>query len=248
MSRFAHVLQKADRELTLVEPQRSRILLELSQDLEDLYASYREQGYDDATAARRVEKTLGLSEQAAAALTELHSPWIERLLGRIEDRSRSTLDTTVLTLLTLMALASAWAALVRSPRLGSVPDVFVFALLGVMGAAAWCAGCVLIRRSVKLDPARARAPLGALPPLAGFALLIGSLGAVIELRLLTDSNATIPAIAATVARAFELLVFSVCMTMLIALVWFHLRRRVTVALSARAALAASLHPLTDERR
>ena len=44
MMRFAHVLQQAERNLVAPEPQRSRVLLELAQDLDDLFGELRAGG------------------------------------------------------------------------------------------------------------------------------------------------------------------------------------------------------------
>lgn len=82
MKRFAEVLKRAREELTVPEPSRTRILLEMAADLEDSYQFYRSRGLDEAEATRRAEEAFGTSDEALRHLAKIH----ESGVGSIGDR------------------------------------------------------------------------------------------------------------------------------------------------------------------
>jgi hypothetical protein len=72
MSRFAKVLNKVSDALDLPQPTRSRIVLEMAGDLEDLYQHHLAQGLDEEQAARRAEEAFAASEEALKHLSRIH--------------------------------------------------------------------------------------------------------------------------------------------------------------------------------
>jgi hypothetical protein len=74
MTRFAKVLQQAEKRLRAPEPSRNRILLEMAADLEDSYQHFLAQGHDEAEAARRAEESFGFSDETLRLLERIHQP------------------------------------------------------------------------------------------------------------------------------------------------------------------------------
>ena len=72
MSRFAEVLTRISAGLDLPQATRSRILLEMAGDLEDLYQHHRSQGLDEAQATRRAEEAFVASDEALKHLAHIH--------------------------------------------------------------------------------------------------------------------------------------------------------------------------------
>ncbi len=68
MSQFAPLIREIGEQLCVPQPARSRILLEISADLEDLSAHYRSQGLSPQAAATRTRETLALSGEALERL------------------------------------------------------------------------------------------------------------------------------------------------------------------------------------
>ena len=58
MHRFEAVLKRIGSRLELPHPARTRVLEELSSDLEDLYRAYRARGLDGEEAASRADRLL----------------------------------------------------------------------------------------------------------------------------------------------------------------------------------------------
>ncbi len=95
MTRFTRTLRQINEELDLPQPTRSRILLEMAGDLEDLYQHHLSQGLDPDTATRRAEEAFAASDEALKHLARIHrsgagladrlarqvgSPWEKALL------------------------------------------------------------------------------------------------------------------------------------------------------------------------
>src|SRR5690606_35725403 len=83
MADFAHVLQRVEGRLRAPEPQRSRILLEMAQDLEALYGEYLARGYSEGESRARAEALLASSEEALEMLDGVHTSVAARLLRRL---------------------------------------------------------------------------------------------------------------------------------------------------------------------
>ena len=64
MSRFTGLLKRTAARLDLPQPTKSHVLLEMAADLEDLFAAYRERGFGEEEAARRVEEKFDASDDA----------------------------------------------------------------------------------------------------------------------------------------------------------------------------------------
>ncbi len=96
MNRFAHVLQRARDRLQVPEPSRSRILLEMSADLEDSYQYFLDQGYEEADAVRRAEEAFGTSEDALEHLVRIHQNCVGGLVDRVSSQVGSVWEKVLL--------------------------------------------------------------------------------------------------------------------------------------------------------
>ena len=56
MTRFAPLLKSINDRLDLPQPTKSRIILEIAADLEDLYQFYQNQGMNESEAAQKAEE------------------------------------------------------------------------------------------------------------------------------------------------------------------------------------------------
>lgn len=104
MTRFADILRRTNERLVIPQPARSRVLLEIRADMEDLYDVYRAQGLSDAEAEQRTIENCDLSGEALAALVDVHcGPW-RRFLDGLSRQARSRLEHGVLLVLLLFVL------------------------------------------------------------------------------------------------------------------------------------------------
>jgi hypothetical protein len=80
MNRFASLLREVNNRLNLPQPTKSRILLEMAGDLEDLYNFYRGQGLDENEAVQKAEEKIDASYEALAELVEIHQTSYRKLM------------------------------------------------------------------------------------------------------------------------------------------------------------------------
>ena len=92
MNRFTEDLRRINQELDVPQPAKSRIILELAADLEDLYDYYRNQGKDDAEAARLAHEKGDLAPDVLRQLARVHSSGLQRILLYLSDRTRSYME------------------------------------------------------------------------------------------------------------------------------------------------------------
>lgn len=248
MERFGHVLRRADAELEVREPDRSRILLELAADLEDLYRAYRERGHSEEEARRRAEAWLAPETDDLAALRRLHTPRLGRLLAPLSDVARSRLESLALTLLSLAAVVAGLGTL-RATPLGwpPAPAAVVVLVLGALGAA------VAARRALDLfvSPRRGLRVPGWVPgllTLAAASAVSGALGACLQLHAaLAPSAPAAPSAArlwGAVGTAAETAALGIVVALVLGVAWLWLVARVRVVRAAREDLheATSFSP------
>src|SRR5690606_12674042 len=108
MDRFAPVLDRVSRGLALPEPERSRVVEEMTSDLEGLYEAYRERGMSEEEAVRRAEQALAASAEALAELSRIHAPLHRRLAEHYAEPGRHRAERWLLALLASGTVA--WAA------------------------------------------------------------------------------------------------------------------------------------------
>ena len=230
MSRFAHVLRRADARLRAPEPARSRILLELAQDLDDLYRLYRERGLSEAEAVRRAEELLGASDEAVDRLGQVHGTTYDRLLDRLPGLGRHPLERSLLTVLSVAALAAGIGGL-GSSGLESGPSPYVWGLLPVAAASLWMATARTLELTVRAGggTARPRQRLTVLLGLATCGVLVGLLGAALELSgglsVAAEGSTSWLPLVARIGRAADVVAVSLVLSLATFLVWFHLDRR-----------------------
>ena len=98
MSRFAALLRRIDESLDIPQPSRSRVILEISSDMDDLYRHYLEQGLGEEDARSRTIEEFDLSEEAIASIARVHDSPVRRLLDRFSARTRSIAERAALIL------------------------------------------------------------------------------------------------------------------------------------------------------
>ena len=108
MSRFADVLKKTAARLSVPQPAKSRILLEVAGDMEDLYTHYRERGLPEDRAVEETVNQLDLSDDALAELVALHTSRVRRFLDGLSTRGRARVERLALGLLLLFVVTLSW--------------------------------------------------------------------------------------------------------------------------------------------
>ncbi|GEM_PF-1635174 len=96
MNRFAEQLRMIDGMLDIPQPSRSRVILEISADMEDLYEHYIGQGLGGEEAVKRTIEEFDISAESIDAIAEVHDSPLKRFLDRFSAGTRSALERTAL--------------------------------------------------------------------------------------------------------------------------------------------------------
>lgn len=239
MGRFGHVLRRAELGLRVPRTRRARILEEVGHDLEDAYRAYRARGLEEAEAALRAERLLGLSEAAVSELERLHATPYARLLNRFSTRGAHRFERGLLTVLAALAVVVGGGGIVASggPRADSIVVWVLLALLAVTAALLVADRLADLRGAVP----PASSSFGVLIALAVCAVVVATLGAVWELWGLAGAGAgaeaagrTTVMVAAAVGGAAEVLALGVIVALVGFLAGFHLRSRRRAAVRRRS--------------
>jgi len=182
MSRFAGVLKKASDQLDLPQPTRSRILLEMAGDLEDLYEHHRSAGLDEDQAARRAEEAFAASDEALKHLARIHEA-NGGLTDRVARQAGSWWEKALL-VVWLLAVILVAGAVVTEERFFVIVSPFVWPVAGLALAALVFSLRKLHELFLKkpTDPRRLREGLGVLLFLAAASLLVPLCGFFYHLR------------------------------------------------------------------
>lgn len=88
MNRFASVLTKINQKISLPQPEKSRILLEIAGDLNDLYEAYLQQGFNEKEAKQKAELKFDLDEDALNELVQIHKSGYNKFLDKLSKQAQ----------------------------------------------------------------------------------------------------------------------------------------------------------------
>jgi hypothetical protein len=232
MSRFAAYIRSTAERLAVPQPARSRILLEMAADMEDLFALFLERGLDEEEARRRAVESFDLSDESLAELVAVHRNPVQRLLDSLSAEALARWEYALLTVLVLLTVLTS-ARLISGRQIFSDAGIFTWPVLLTGLAALAVAAAKFYQLHIKQDHEYRRAARGlnlllrlvVLLPFLGF--LGSGVGAA---RLLGDAEAASrPVAAVLLAWALQttaLLQISLGLGVLFALAWFLLAGKV----------------------
>ncbi|MBN1827249.1 MAG: hypothetical protein JW958_13405 [Candidatus Eisenbacteria bacterium] len=190
MRRFQRILREIDGKLDLPQPAKSRIILEMAADLEDLFDVYVARGEDEEGAVRLVEERFAVTEEAIAELIRIHENPLRRFMRGLSEQARSRWERAALAALLLFLVAFAGRGAV-SARFFTESSVFIWPVLGLSFVVAALSAAKAYALWIRADhaPRRLRSGLGTLLALTGANLLVGFFGAAAESRFSAEKAA-----------------------------------------------------------
>lgn len=219
----------ADR-LSLHQPAKARVLLEVAADMSDLYLHFRGEGLPSAEAERRTLERCDLSDEALRDLVELHTGTLRRLLDSLANRGRRPGEKLALAAVTLVAGGFA-AGTMSSNRFFEQAGVLALwillpTLIGIGGAAAGAWRLWLGREDARLRRHHLALPLW----MAAASLAVAALGTRIVVRglavkLAADGAFSSAPLASGVAGVAANMTTALTGSLVCALCWFVLARR-----------------------
>lgn len=234
MNDFSPHLRQIAGRLPIQEPTRSRVLLEIASDMEDLFQHLLREGLETEEATAAVVEQFDLSDEALTELARIHGSPLNRSLDGLSGQARSTWERVVLGLVALFIIPGLVGGLVFQPTLILDASPVVYALVGLLllglGIGIW-------RVSGLFRPGHAPAPVSrkgirTLPGLALLLLFLGASGIWVELYRAALGIRGTPTLALRylvewLHLASATLVVALSGALLLGLIWFFLETRAT---------------------
>jgi hypothetical protein len=244
MADFSPVLRRLHGQLEDLPPAaRSRIVVEISDDLQSLYEHYRTAGADEETALRRAEEKVLASPDALYELIRVHSTGYAGLEGHAAGRlhrgfTAFFLVTGVLPLIVIAALAE----IRQIATVGASAALWPILAVGLGITAVTVRKLVQLFGSATRTPARLRGGLITLLFLGALSIVIGLTGflaalygVLISLSMAPEAT-TIPVVLMEeLGRHAAALAIGIILGMAAGLAWFLLVRRVAAIERAESA-------------
>ncbi len=104
MNRFSPILKRINEKLDLPQPIRSRIIYEISADINDLYEYYRREGFGEEEAIGKAREKFEMSNTAVSQLIQIHNTNFRKLVTKLSDRTQSIWERIFLILILLIIL------------------------------------------------------------------------------------------------------------------------------------------------
>jgi hypothetical protein len=232
MSRFREILREVNGKIDLPQPEKSRILIEIASDMEDLYAFYREQGVAEKEAVDRTIEKFRLSEEALAELVRVHESRLQRLLGRVSMQARARWERFLVAFVVCFAFATAGRALLATrffEQASSYVWPIVAAAAAIIALAAYHSGRLFILR--RHDSASLRRGIHWILGFGAASLAIGAAGFTVDLyravlRGVDDTPRALVYFVDWALAASATLIASMVVAIIAAVIWFALVEKV----------------------
>ena len=232
MKDFSSLLRHVAVRLPVPEPTRSRILLEIATDMEDLFHHLVDGGMEEEGALTAVTEQFDLSDEALRELAQIHTSPISCSLDGLSGQARSTWERVILGLVSLFVISGLLGGLFFQPTLFQDASPLAYGLVVILalglGVGVWKA-FALFRPGRSPGPIP-RKGLRALPGLSLLLLLLGFSGIWVELYRSALSIRGAPLLALRdlvewLHLASATLVVALSGALLTALLWFFLENR-----------------------
>jgi hypothetical protein len=254
MTDFTAALRRIDSRLHLPQPARSRVILELAGDLDELYRHYRDTGLSEAAAREAALADLDASDEVLTALAEVHASGLRRSMDRMMRQAEAAWARALL-LAVLVGVVVVTARAALTPRFMEDAGVFLWPV-GLCLLAGLATGGMLLLRLQRFDvsdPAPAREPLDRLALLILAQGVIAGIGCWVELywasgRVVDAGGQLAVHLFTWLIRCSALLSAGLGGALILAVVWFFASYRTAVIEDARAALLLTVPTLNDRPR
>lgn len=248
MSHFSPHLRNLATRLPIPEPMRSRVLLEIATDMEDLFRHLVEGGMGEEAAARSVVEHFDLSEDALRDLAKVHNSPLSRSLEGLSSQAGTRWERALLGLVALFVAPVLFGPLLHQPTLLGDASRLAVALLGILalGLGLGVSKAFILFRTGPRGPIPRRG-LRILPGIALFLFVFGFAGIWVELYRAALAIRHAPEMALRflvewLHMASATMVLALAGGLLMALLWFFLENRCRYLEERAAAVILETHP------
>ncbi len=134
MTQFTSLLNNINEKLDLPQPAKSRILLEIAADLEDVYDTYIARGFTELEAIKKTEEKFDFTDEALTNLIKIHETPFRRWLVRISGQAQTRWERIMMTLLLIIIASLSIQTIFNSPFFLK-SSRFIWPILGLLFSA-----------------------------------------------------------------------------------------------------------------
>ena len=102
MKEFEALLIKINNKIKLPQPAKSRIMLEISNDLQDTYEYYLKKGFDAQEALRKTYSKFDISDNSLYQLVQIHESGYRKFMNGLSEQGKTFWERVFLTLIFLI--------------------------------------------------------------------------------------------------------------------------------------------------
>ena len=188
MKQFTPLLKSINDRLDLPQPTKSRIILEIAADLDDLYQLYLSRGISEQEAAQNAEEKFDLTDEALNELVQIHQSLFRKLMDRITAQTQQRWEKVVFVLM-LIFIISISVQGIFSNQFFLQASKWIYPVLGIFLAAILISIPKFYQLYIKKDHQvkKLRVGLSLIIGLGAFNFLIGVMGYLIELYQAGDN-------------------------------------------------------------
>ena len=182
MNRFAPILKKINEKLELPQPTKSKIILEIAADLDDLFYFYRYKGMSETEAKQKAEEKVDISSKALRQLIQVHETGFRKFTNKLSEQAQSRGEQTILVLLLILIALFSMQAMVTTPFFTQA-SLFIWPITGLAFVSIMLSIVKYYNLYIKKDHTikNIRKGLTAILILGGLCLYIGIVGYFIEI-------------------------------------------------------------------
>ena len=109
------LLREINSRLDIPQPLKSRVILEISGDIEDTFDYYINKGFTESDAEKITLDKFSLSEESLAELINLHTSQYKSWLNNLSENTRAIWEKTLLSLVMMIVLVSFYTSINSAP-------------------------------------------------------------------------------------------------------------------------------------
>lgn len=187
MRRFAQLLLKIHEKLDLPQPQKSKILLEIASDMDELFNIYLERGHSESAAMAKIEEKFSMDNETINELIQLHDSGFRKFLDRLSMQAQNRWERSVL-FIAFLIITLTWLQAATTTDFLSTASKFIWPIMTIGSIS----GILAIRKFYLLylkKEHNLRTLRNGLTPflvIAGLSLLTGIMGYFVELAITDD--------------------------------------------------------------
>jgi len=130
MKHFVDIVQIINNKIDLPQPIKSRIILEIFADLEDLYLLYIQKGSDPQEAAQKAKEKIDLSDDALDQLTNVHQSPFRKFIFKFSEQAQTLWERLILLILFFVVTIAIVHTISTTPFLNNASP-FVYPLIAL---------------------------------------------------------------------------------------------------------------------